>query len=122
MICFGLVWFCMVWNGFCMVWYGLVWLGLIWLGLVWFGMVWFGLVWFDVLAKTPGLYQGPKLRNLNFIFLGPTDGGTEGGRDRVTYISARSRIKMNAIYRFLFFRELVGNNPMELKTLGLVFH
>ena len=32
-------------------------------------MVWFGMVWFDVLANTPGFYQGPKLRILNFNFL-----------------------------------------------------
>ena len=37
----------------------------------------------DVLAKIPGLYQGPKLRILNLNFLGRMEGGT----DRVTYIS-----------------------------------
>ena len=64
-----------------MVRFGMVWYGLVWFGMVWYGLVWFGLVWFDVLAKTPGLYQGPKLRILNFNFLGPTEGRT----DRVTY-------------------------------------
>ena len=65
-------------SWFGLVWYGLVWFGMVWYGMVWFGMVWFGLVWFDVLAKTPGLYLVPELRNLNFNFLGPTDGGREG--------------------------------------------
>ena len=32
----------------------------------------------DVLAKTPGLHQVPKLRNLNLIFLDILD---DGGRD-----------------------------------------
>ena len=57
----------LVWFG--LVWYGLVWYGLVWFGMVWYGLVWLGLVWFDVLAKTPGLYQGPKLRILNLNFL-----------------------------------------------------
>ena len=74
-------------------------------------MVWLGLGWFDVLAKTPGLYQGPKLRilNLNFFLTeGPTDGGTEGGRDRVTYISARSRIKIKK-YKNKRFKNFINN-------------
>ena len=104
MVWCGLVWFGIFWFDLLLKtpslylgpelryhWFGLVWYGLVWFGMVWYGMVWFGLVWFDVLAKTPGLYQGPKLRNLNFIFW---DRRTGGGRDRVTYISARSRIKM----------------------------
>ena len=47
--------------------------------------------WTDVLAKSPGLYQGPKLRLLNLNFLGQRDGRTDRQRDqrrdRVTYIS-----------------------------------
>merc|ERR1712030_94302 len=34
----------------------------------------------DVHAKTPGLYQVPKLRNLNLIFLDILDGRRDDGR------------------------------------------
>ena len=47
---------------------------------------------FGVLVKTLGLYQVPKLRNLNLIFF---DGGTDGRTtDGVTYTIRWSRMKI----------------------------
>ena len=40
--------------------------------------------WGEVLAKTPGLYQVPKLRNVNLNFF-LTDGGTTDGRSDLYY-------------------------------------
>ena len=50
----------------------------------------------DVHTKTPGLYQVPKLRNLNFNFLDILEGGTDG----VTYTIRWSRIKMKKSKNF----------------------
>merc|ERR1712015_397339 len=46
----------------------------------------------DVLAKTPGLHQVPKLRNLNFGHFGHV-GVVMARTDRVTYTIRWSRIK-----------------------------
>ena len=66
----------------------------------------------DVLAKTTGLYQGPKLRILNSIFL---DGRTDGPTDRHTYLLVADNNKLMSL-SFLYFCTFGLKVPMNLSA------